>query len=164
MVYFEDTWGINLEKYSTFLQLALKFFIKRKARITTKNLIRISSVDSEVWNTLCDIENLQVRGATRTCEVTKKSDLPRFGWDDRLERVQVDRHMVHIHKICRGKKWVVIHVGNKFPNLLSQTFKGLHFEGTTNMAFVDKRLLSCPEVGLKCVLNLRKKIDENAQF
>eukprot|EP00891_Asterochloris_glomerata_P001814 jgi/Astpho2/1814/fgenesh1_pg.00037_%23_16_t len=130
--------------------------------------VRVSDVNSEVWNIIQGNAKLELDVFNGTISVTPRQ-VPAFDWDERLEKTQADRYMPHLNKLMqvRDRSYRLMDA-NHHPQLLMdgahQVELGYKFRGTTDVAVVDKVAYQAEEYkhGLRLLFELKKKPDAAA--
>ncbi|KAG0563061.1 hypothetical protein KC19_8G001900 [Ceratodon purpureus] len=151
--------GLSSAVPEKLLQDLTEYLAEQKAKQKSKKSVCLSSVSQSIWDTLQRQEGLKMTFKAIGSEPKCLSDLPAFGWDDRLEKSQADRYIVHLNQIKRGREWKLIDAANKHPTLLSGSFGGWNFKGTTDVAFVHRTASRIMErSGLKCIFELKKEL------
>eukprot|EP00891_Asterochloris_glomerata_P001080 jgi/Astpho2/1080/fgenesh1_pg.00017_%23_19_t len=130
--------------------------------------VRVSDVNTEVWNIIQGNAKLELDVFNGTISVTPRQ-VPAFDWDERLEKTQADRYMPHLHKLMRVRdRSYRLMDANHYPQLLMdgahQAELGYKFRGTTDVAVVDKVAYQAEEYkhGLRLLFELKKKPDTAA--
>lgn len=89
--------------------------------------------------------------------------IPRFGWDERLERAQADRYILHLSSsISLGSRQLTwVDAANRHPQLLTcdaHLSLGRKFRGTTDAVVCSRSAVSgnVPALGMHMLFELKK--------
>ncbi|KAG0564987.1 hypothetical protein KC19_8G154500 [Ceratodon purpureus] len=156
---FGATAGLSSGVPEKLLQDLTEYLAEQKAKQKLKKSVCLSSVSQSIWDNLQRLEGLKMTFKAIGSEPKCLSDLPAFSWDDRLEKSQADRYIVHLNEIKSGPAWKLIDAANNHPTLLSGFYGGWNFKGTTDVAFVHRKVSIIMErSGLKCIFELKKEL------